>query len=326
MSLTKKLHFILSSIIIFCFVSCKNEPDLKIGLLMDSYVQERWTKDRDIFVAKVNELGMKVIDTAAGSNHQKQVELAKWLIDKGVKTIVIVAVDHEKAAEIVELAHDAGVKVIAYDRLIKNCDLDFYISFNNIDVGKSQAKYLVEKQPGGNYMLLGGSNTDNNAYLLQQGQMEVLKPFVDSGDINIIMDIFLEKWDKTEAYDSMIRYIEQNDTVKIDAVIAGNDDLAAGALNALQEKGIEDVLIAGQDADLEACKRILKGQQEITVYKDIRKLAEKAAKVAVDLTADGQVNIDHAFTANGQKEVPSYLLESSVYDRDILVENGNTTE
>jgi D-xylose transport system substrate-binding protein len=167
-------------------VAEKKSGKIRIGLSMDTLKEERWQKDRDIFVKKAEELGAEVLVQAADGKDETQVKQAESLLTQGVDVLVVIPHNGEVAATIVEAAKRQNVPVISYDRLIKNSDVDLYISFDNEKVGEMQAKYLVEKAPKGNYVLIGGAPTDNNAKMFRAGQMRVLQPLIDRGDIKIV--------------------------------------------------------------------------------------------------------------------------------------------
>ena len=172
---------------------------IRIGFLMDTLQQERWQKDREFFVRRAEELGAEVLVQTADGKDEVQLKQAESLLTQGVDILVLVPHNAEVAGQIVELSKRQGVPIISYDRLVKNSEPDLYISFDNKRVGELQAKYLVEKAPRGNYVLIGGAPTDNNAKLLREGQMEILQPFIDRKDIKIVADQWAREWLADEA-------------------------------------------------------------------------------------------------------------------------------
>src|SRR5690554_5762455 len=164
---------------LFLLAGCTKEEDVKIGFLMHALDKERWENDRDYFIEKVTELGGNVEVRIAGNNAEKQLNQARELLTNGIDVLVVVPVDQFAAAQIVEEAHSKDVKVISYDRLIKNCKLDYYVSTDNVEIGRLQAEYLATLQPTGSYALIGGARSDNNSQFLYLGQMNVLQPLVD---------------------------------------------------------------------------------------------------------------------------------------------------
>jgi D-xylose transport system substrate-binding protein len=288
---------------------------IKIGLSLDTLKEERWQHDRDLFVAKVKALGADVLVQAANSNDALQNSQAENLLTEGVNVLVVVPHNGKSCATIVDSAHKLGVPVIAYDRLIMNSDLDLYISFDNVKVGEYQADYLVKRQPKGNYVLIGGAPTDNNALLFRKGQMNVLDPLIKKGDIKIVADQWADDWLPVKALQIMENALTKNHN-QVDAVVVSNDGTAGGAIQALGEQNLSGkVLVSGQDADVAGCQRIVAGTQSMTVYKPIKKLAEKAAEIAVAM-ANKQALTDPTTTVNnGKKDVTSILIEPVQVDK-----------
>ncbi len=298
----------------------QNKPGkIRIGLSMDTLKEERWQKDRDIFVKRAEELGAEVFVQAADGKDETQVKQAESLLTQGIDVLVVIPHNAEISASIVEAAKRKNVPVISYDRLIKNSEPDLYISFDNEKVGMMQAQYLVEKAPKGNYILIGGAQTDNNAKLFRQGQMKVLQAFIDKGDIKIVADQWCKDWQPEEA----LKHTENALTINANnvvAVVASNDGTAGGSIQALNAQGLNGkVIVSGQDADLAALQRIVAGTQTMTVYKPVSKLAAKAAEAAVALAKKEKVETNGKIN-NGKIDVPSILLEPISVDKKNLDE------
>jgi D-xylose transport system substrate-binding protein len=285
----------------------QKKDKIKIGLSIDDLRLERWQKDRDIFVKTANELGAEVIVTSANGDAQKQLKDSENLLAQNVDVLVIIPNNGDVMAPIVEEAHRGKIKVLAYDRLITNADVDYYISFDNIKVGEIQAKELLKRKDNGNWFLMGGSPTDNNARLFREGQMNILKPYIETGKIKIVGDQWVKDWLAEEALKIMENALTATNN-KIDVVLASNDSTAGGAIQALNAQGLAGkVLISGQDADLAACQRIIKETQTMTVYKPIKNLAQEAALLAIKMAKKEEVNLVD-YVNNGKKDVPSKLL------------------
>lgn len=316
MNFTLKL-FVLSFFAFFVVFGCVKKEAPEVGFLVHSFNNERWKNDKDFFVNKVQELGgtVKVFD--AENDADKQLAQAKELLANGVDVLVVVPVDQFAAADIVKEAHAHDVKVISYDRLIKNCSLDFYVSTDNIEIGTLQANYLTTIKPTGKYALIGGAINDNNSQLLYLGQRNVLQPLVDKGDITIIYNEFTDAWGEDEGYQhaKKILNIDKN----IDAILAGNDAIALGVIKALKEVGKEEqVLLAGMDADLKNLQEIVAGHQTCTVYKPYEKLASTAAEIAIKM-ANGEENENTFQTvSNGKILVPAIFHEAMIVNRENL--------
>ncbi|WP_166239972.1 D-xylose ABC transporter substrate-binding protein [Paenibacillus turpanensis] len=297
----------------------KDDGKIVIGMSMDTLKEERWQKDRDIFSAKVKELGAEVKVLAADGNDATQLSQAEQLISQGVDVLVVIPHNAEASAPIVDKAHKEGIKVISYDRLIKNSNVDYYLSFDNVRVGEMQAQAIVEKAPKGNYVYIGGADTDNNAHMFKQGAMNILKPLAEKGDIKIVYEQFSKDWKPEEALKNMENALTANNN-NVQAVVAANDGTAGGAIQALTAQGMTGKIpVSGQDADLAAVQRIAEGTQTMTVYKPINAIATKAAEMAVALAKGETVNADKKVN-NGKIDVPSILLDPIAVNKSNLAD------
>lgn len=290
---------------------------MEVGFLIHAFDKERWENDRDYFVENVRELGGTVKVMNAENDADKQLAQAKELLANGVDVLVVVPVDQFAAAAIVKAAHAQDVKVISYDRLIKNCKLDYYVSTDNVEIGSLQASYLTTIQPIGKYALIGGAMSDNNSQLLYLGQRNVLQPLVDRGDIQIVYNEFTEAWEESEGYEHAKVLLKEHPDV--DAIIAGNDELAMGVLRAIKEAGKEDqILIAGMDADLRNLREIVAGHQTCTVYKPYEKLAATAADLAMKLARGENGERTYQTVSNGELLVPTVFHTGMIVNRENL--------
>lgn len=285
----------------------KKDDPIRIGFSMDTLLEERWLRDRDLFKGAIEALGAEVEIVAANGDDALQISQAEELIQSGIDLLVIVPHNAEATAAIVHKAHLEGIQVIAYDRLVKNADLDMYVSFDNERVGEMQAKAITAIVPKGNYVFIGGAITDNNAHLLKKGVFNVLRPFIERGDINIVYDQWTKDWTPANAQANMEEAL-QTTNEQIDAVIAANDATAGGVIQALAAKGLAGkVPVAGQDADLAGVQRIVIGTQTMTVYKPIPILTQEVAEIAVSMAKGKQISTKQKVN-NGKIEVPSVLL------------------
>ncbi len=323
-------YFSVFFLAIFLFGGCsKKEDSVKVGFLMHALDKERWENDRDYFVEKVQELGGTVEVRMADNDPKKQLDQAIELLANGVDVLVVIPVDQFSAAQIVENAHAKDAKVISYDRLIKNCPLDFYVSTDNVEVGRLQAEYLTTIKSEGNYALIGGANNDNNSQFLYLGQMNVLQPLVERGDIKIVYNVFTNSWSEEEGYFHTKKLLDEISDV--DAIIAGNDAIAYGVIRALREYGKEEsILVAGMDADLRNLQEIVAGHQTCTIYKPIEKLAATAAELAMVMGSTGECEKTFQTISNGAKLVPVIFHEGMVVNRENLkltvISEGYQTE
>ena len=300
----------------------------KIGFSIDDLRLERWTRDRDYFIGAAEKLGAKVYVQSADASEQRQIAQIENLISRGVDVLVIVPYNATVLNNAIREAKKAKIKVLSYDRLILNADVDAYISFDNKAVGELQAQSIVALKPKGNYYLLGGAPTDNNAKMLREGQLKVLKPLVDKGDIKVVGQQWVKDWSASEAMSIVENALTANSN-KIDAVVASNDATAGGAIQALaSQKLAGKVPVSGQDADLAAVRRVIAGTQAMTVYKPLKQIATSAAQLSVQLVR----NEKPAFNAqlnNGFKQVNTVLLKPILLNKqniDMLVKDGFYTQ
>lgn len=290
MKIKKYLVYFLMIINLIMLSSCGDTPKkeerkekvddkIEIGLSFDSFVIERWERDRDIFLSKANELGAEVNVQSANGDIETQKKQIEYFIEKEVDAIVIVAIDGDSLSEEVEKAHKKGIKVIAYDRLIKNANVDLFISFDNQRVGELMAEYIAKgTSENANVIMIQGDTKDNNVTEVYNG----FKAVASQNGINIVEKTNIDGWKSSLAYD----YVQENLSKfeQVDAIMCGNDGLAEQTIQALSEnRMIDNKIIVGQDADIEACQRIVEGTQYMTVYKPIDALAETAAISTLNL-------------------------------------------
>ena len=293
---------------------------LLIGLSMDTLKEARWQRDRDLFVTRAEALGARVLVQSANSDDTRQMQDIQALLSNKVDVLVIVPHNGKAMAKAVHMAHEAGTPVIAYDRLITDCELDLYDSFDNLRLGEMQAQYLVDSLPRGRksrIVRIYGAKTDHNAFLFKEGQDNVLGPYIASGQIEVVHEDWAENW-KPEMAKKITNAAITNHGASFDAILASNDGTAGGAIQALLEEGLSGkVAVTGQDADLVACQRIAAGTQAMSIYKPIKNLANKVAEVAVALAKGKPIIARHA-VHNDRIDVPSVMLEVTVITRENL--------
>ncbi|MCC7463224.1 MAG: substrate-binding domain-containing protein [Gammaproteobacteria bacterium] len=295
---------------------------LTIGLSLDTLKEARWQADRDMFVRRAGELGARVLALSANGDDTVQISDVEKLLTNRVDLLVIVPHDGQAMAKAVRMAHEAGVPVIAYDRLIRDSDLDLYVSFDNLRVGELQARYLIDHLPTpgrGRIVRIYGAKTDNNAVLFKEGQDRVLAPYIARGDIQVIHEDWAEDW-KPENAKRIVNAAITAQGSRFDAVLASNDGTAGGAVQALIEEGLAGrVLVTGQDAEVVALQRIASGTQAMTIYKPLRTLAQGAAELAVRL-ASRHVVVAKQTVNNGTIDVPAVLFDVITVTRDNIVD------
>ena len=271
-----------------------------VGVSWSNFQEERWKTDEAAIKAELEKLGAKYISADAGGAPEKQLGDVDGLIAKGAKALIILAMDKDAIVPALAKAKQRNIPVVAYDRLIEQPGV-FYITFDNKEVGRAQARAVLKVKPKGNYVFIKGSSTDPNADFLAAGAKEVLDPAIKSGDIKIVGEEYTEGWKPEVAQKNMEQILTRNQG-KVDAVIAANDGTAGGVVAALSARGIKGVPVSGQDADQAALNRVALGTQTVSVFKDARLLGKEAAAAAVALTAGKKV--DGATTwAEGEKKV-----------------------
>jgi len=300
---------VLLTVVMVMMCGCMKEPKyinddgvVKIGFIPETMTVERWQRDREVFVAKAKELGAEVLVKNAYEDSDLQKQICMDMIAAGVDVLVVIAYDKDALVDIVEYAHQNNVKVIAYDRLMRNANVDLYISFDNYRVGELMGEAAYKAVPKGNYLILNGPETDNNVYMIREGYMSVIQPAIDAGDIVVTGETWVSAWRDEVSY----AYVsDQIGKLDFDVIISGNDRVAEGAINALSENRMTGkVFVTGQDAEIAACQRIVEGTQGMTVYKSIDILAEGAAEYAVKMAlgedigecetiSDGKYMIDY---------------------------------
>ena len=289
-----------------------------IGFSLATLQEERWQRDRDDFVSKATELGAIVDVESADNNTQTQISQIEGMIVKGVNVLVIAPNDATSLTDVVNQAEQAGIKVIAYDRMITNANINLYVSFDNEKVGEYEAQSVTDalqdtlgKGKKLKIAYIGGDPGDNNAALVKEGSFKILQPLIDSGEIQVVLDKFSANWDPEIAYKNLKTYLDTSGG-DIDGVVAANDGTAFGVIQALHEHNLDGkVPVSGQDAELSAIQRIIAGTQTATVYKPIQIEASAAADAAVQLANNQSITASTTLMNNGTADIPSVLLQSA---------------
>jgi D-xylose transport system substrate-binding protein len=291
----------------------RENKQIQIGFSMDSLLIERWQRDRDIFVSRAAELGAEVNLQNANGDVNKQIEQINYFIEKKVDAIVIVAVDCDALSEVISKARKAGIKVIAYDRLARKADVDLYISFDNEKVGELMGDALAEAAgEDAKILVINGPLTDNNvSYIIEGFKQEATK-----AHFQILETDYAESWTAEKAFTYTSDYLNKTDAEIPDGIMCGNDSLAGQAIKALSERRLAGkVAVVGQDADLDACQRIVEGTQYMTVYKPVEQLAKRAAELVVDLAEGKEVQTEETIN-DGTYDVPYVKLDPIAVTKD----------
>lgn len=255
--------------------------DLVVGVSWSNFQEERWKTDEAAIKAALEAAGATYVSADAQSSAAKQLSDVESLIAQGVDALIILAQDTQAIIPAVQAAADEGIPVIAYDRLIED-PRAFYLTFDNVEVGRMQARAVFALAPTGRYVMIKGSPTDPNADFLRGGQQEILQAAIDAGDIKIVGEAYTDGWLPANAQRNMEQILTATDN-GVDAVVASNDGTAGGVVAALTGQGLEGIPVSGQDGDHAALNRVAKGTQTVSVWKDARDLGKNAAEIAVAL-------------------------------------------
>ena len=305
-----------------------DDDRIQIGLSFDSFVIERWMRDRDVFVSTAEELGADVNVQNANGDVDEQISQIRYFIEKGVDVIAIVAIDGDSLSEVVDEAKKADIQVICYDRLIRNAGTDLYVSFDNRQVGVLMGEALKTALPdGGRIFAIHGSRSDNNVSLIKEG----LEDALDGSGIEIAYTAYCDNWRAELAFDAVNAGLEE--TGGIDGIMCGNDDLAGSAVRALAEHRLAGkVPVVAQDAELSACQRIAEKTQTMTVFKSVEDEARDAAKLAVALAKGEDITSPDAdlpvteTISDGTWEVPYFYIEPIAVTGEnmdqVIIESG----
>ncbi len=309
-------------LLLFAFIlnwGCTN-TNSKIGFILPNLNNRRYIVERDYVIEKCKHKKIEVLFAHSNNDEQKQIEQFNEMLKQGVKVIILDPVNRYTAAIMVRKAHEAGVKVISYDRLIVGSTPDAYISFDAIKIGESMADYVLKIKPEGKYILLNGDKSDINAVWLKEGLMNKLQPAINTQKVQLNFTLFIDSWNEQEAAHSLDKYIRYSAMLP-DVIISTSDLMSRGCIKVLKNLGIQphQIIVTGQNAEPYACKSIREGYQTITIYKPVRKLADLAIEVSLRFLKNQSVNdILTNKIDNGHSLIPSQLLDGIVIDSSNL--------
>ncbi len=294
--------------------------EIMVGLSLPTQREERWVRDRETMIAEAEREGIDLRVAVADADVAQQAAQVENLLAQGVQVLILAPHDADAAASLVEEAAADGVPVISYDRLILSDLVDVYLSFDNERVGELQGEFITNLVSSGNYIVMSGAPTDNNAALFKRGAMKYIQPLADSGGITIVSERAVDNWLPENALNIVENALTASDN-KVDAILAPNDGTAGGAIQALSAQGLAgEVPITGQDAELAGVRRIVEGTQSMTIFKDTRELGIAAIQAATTLAEGGSVD-----TNSVVEGVPSLLLTPHIITADnidLLIDSG----
>ena len=278
------MKLMAATAVIVSLHSVANAEGLTVGVSWSNFQEERWKTDEAAIKAALEAAGNKYISADAQTSAAKQLTDIESLIAQGANALIVLAQDSEAIGPAIEKATAEGIPVVGYDRLIENPDA-YYITFDNKEVGRMQAREVFKAKPEGNYVFIKGASTDPNSDFLYSGQVEVLKEAMDAGKIKNVGEAYTDGWKPEAAQKNMEQFLTANNN-KVDAVVSSNDGMAGGVVAALEAQGLAGAVpVSGQDGDKAALNRVALGTQTVSVWKDSRELGKKAAEIANELAA-----------------------------------------
>ena len=290
-----------------------------IGVNFPSTDVERWPKEAEIIKNGLEAVGHEVIIQYGENDANAQMQQCDNMLSQGIDILILAAVDTVSAAEVVNKAHQEGVPVMAYCRMIQDVDLDYFVAEDNEMVGTLQGTFMRENLDSGNVMLLSGDPQDINAVLYLTKAKEAIQPKLDSGEFTLVAEQYSKNWQPIEAMKHVENALTQNNN-DIQGVICTNDTTAAGAVEALAAQQLAGItVVTGGDGELQAAKRILEGTQTMTVFKDPRPIASASVEAVIAILNGGQPNYNGSMN-NGFKDVQAVLVDMSIVTKDNLVE------
>ena len=301
------------------FATAAFANELTVGVSWSNFQEERWKTDEAAIKGALEAAGVKYISADAQSSSSKQLSDVESLIAQGVDALIILAQDAQAIGPAVQAAADEGIPVVGYDRFIED-NRAFYLTFDNVEVGRMQARAVFAAMPKGRYVMIKGSGTDPNADFLRGGQQEIIQAAIDSGDIVIVGEAYTDAWLPANAQRNMEQILTATDN-KVDAVIASNDGTAGGVVAALTAQGMDGIPVSGQDGDHAALNRVALGTQTVSVWKDARALGRAAGEIAVALakgTALADVDGATSWTSPKGTEMTAIFLAPVPVTKDNL--------
>lgn len=325
----KKIILILL-ILLFLF-SCNKTDEERSGIRIgfsaasDTFLLERWDRDIKIFMASAREHGAEVIFAKSPGNAMGQIPQIQYLLEQDIDVLVVIPEDMELLSGIIKKILDKGIPVLSYDRPIMNVPITGYVSFDNRVVGRLMAEALLSEAAAGNYLIVNGSIRDNNSFEVNRGVHEILDPYIERKEIQIVEEIWLDEWSFDEASEKIEEVLVR--TENIQAISGANDMIAEAAIRLLSERRMAGkVAVVGQDADLLSCQRVMEGTQLVTIYKPIALLAERAALLAVQMARRELPEPDQYINNNSGKDIPFYVeIPIAVYKEqmdDTVIKDG----
>ncbi|AEF86381.1 D-xylose-binding protein [Treponema primitia ZAS-2] len=289
-----------------------------------TFIVERWNKDVKVFSGAAQELGADVLVQLSAGGTREQIAQINYMANQKIDILVVIANNTEMMTGVIKQVRDAGIPVIAYDRMIMGVPIDAYISFDNREVGRKFGQALTDAVPRGKYLVVNGSLADSNSYEVNVGLHEILDPPIAAGDIELVQEIWLEEWSFDEALEKVGAIFEERSD--FDAISCGNDQIAGAVIQLLSERRLAGkVMVVGQDAELISCQYVVEGLQLMTVYKPIGKLAVRAAQLAMSIVEKHPIPPATMLDNQSGTMVPGYIEMPVAVDKtnmDVVIRDG----
>lgn len=314
-----KKSILLATVAVASVGSAALAQDTNVCVSWSNFREERWKTDEAAIKGALDAAGAKYISADAQTSATKQLADIEGMITQGCSALIILAQDSASIGPALDAAADAGVPVVGYDRMIDD-PRAFYLTFDNVEVGRMQAAEVMKVAPKGRYVMIKGSPVDPNADFLRGGQQEVLQAAIDKGDITIVGEAYTDDWQPANAQKNMEQILTETNN-GVDAVVASNDGTAGGVVAALTAQGMAGIPVSGQDGDMAALNRVALGTQTVSVWKDSRALGKAAGEIAVALakgTTMDKVEGSAIFKSPGGKDLNSVLLKPVPITKDNL--------
>uniref|UniRef100_UPI003BA912C2 D-xylose ABC transporter substrate-binding protein n=1 Tax=Stappia sp. TaxID=1870903 RepID=UPI003BA912C2 len=283
-----RIHKLVAGALLAAMTVPAAAQDITVGVSWSNFQEERWKTDEGAIKKALEAAGAEYVSADAQSSSAKQLSDVEALIAQGVDALIILAQDSQAIGPAIQAAANEGIPVVGYDRLIED-PRAFYLTFDNVEVGRMQAREVLKLAPEGNYVMIKGSPTDPNADFLRGGQQEVLQSAIDAGKIKIVGEAYTDGWLPANAQRNMEQILTAQNN-EVDAVVASNDGTAGGAVAALTAQGMEGIPVSGQDGDHAALNRVARGTQTVSVWKDARELGKVAGEIAVAMAKGGSMD------------------------------------
>jgi D-xylose transport system substrate-binding protein len=304
--------------------NAESRPVIGFSIATDTFITERWNKDLKVFSGAAQELGADVIVQLSAGGTREQIAQINYMINQNIDILVVIAHDTEMISGVIRQIRNAGIPVIAYDRMIVGVPIDAYISFDSLEVGRQFGLAVSKAVPKGKYLVVNGSLHDVNSFSISKGLHEIVDPLINTGAVTVEQEIYLEEWSFDEALERIGAIFEE--TTDFDAIICGNDNIASAAIQLLSERRLAGkVAVVGQDAELISCQHIVEGLQLMTVYKPIGKLASRAARLAIAIKSGQDFPSDTLIDNQSGAMIPSYIEKPIAVNKDnmdVVIRDG----